>query len=179
MHKSFTHSAQRQLDLQRAARTDPQVRMFEDLIPATTDKSIYLTPTFSDTRCVHNHFWHLEGREMLRDLGYQGLILIPQNRGPSGGDKQTQHLHWCNEALTQASHLIFSIRKNQTEQEVRQIIHQLGVAIGRKSAGSTQTILVSAPDRHIPCPMTKFNLTAAEIPTFFTLHRLLCHLQDL
>ncbi len=179
MHKYFTHSAQRQLDIQRAARTDPQVRMFEDLIPVTTDKSIYLTPTFSDTKGVHKHFWHLEVREMLRDLGYQGLIFIPQNRGPCGRYKQTQHLHWCNEALTQASHLIFSISKNQTEQEVRQIIYQLGFAIGRKSTGSTQTILVSAPNKQIPCPLTKFNLKAAGIPTFFTLHRLLCHIQDM
>jgi hypothetical protein len=56
VNNSSAYFAQRQLDLQRAARIDSQVCMFEDLIPTTASKCIYLTPTFSDTKCVHNHF---------------------------------------------------------------------------------------------------------------------------
>lgn len=173
MNNLSEFSAQKQLDLQRAARVDTMVRMFEDVVPATNEESVYLTPTFSDTRNVHNHPWHVECCHSLRKLGYQGLILIPQNRVSYGGGNQRQSLEWCTEALTQASHLIFSINKNQAGQEVRQLIHQIGVALGRLSTGGTQTILISVPHRRLPCPMTKYSLMTAKIPIYSNLHELL------
>ena len=174
-----SYSAQRQLDLHRAARADPQVRMFDDIVPQANERSIYLSTTFSESRCHHNHFWHLACREMLRKLCYLGLILIPESRLPYGGNHNIQHMRWCSDALAQASHLIFVIEKNQNEQEVRQIIHQLGIVLGHKSVTSSQTILVSAPNRRIPCPLTKYNLSVAGIPVFSNLHELLHHMTDI
>jgi len=176
VQKATVYSAQRQLNLQREARADPQVCMFEDFVPNTGENSVYLVPTFSDTRCAHNHFWHLVYRELLRELGYHGVILIPQNRCSHGGSKQNQHLHWCEVAQAYASHVVFAIENNQTEQEVRQITHQIGISLGRRALGSSQVILVVAPKKRILCPLTRYHLAVEGIPIFSNPRGLLRHL---
>lgn len=172
MELACLETAERHLDRRRASRADTFVKMFDDPLPHGGEQSIYLTPTFSDSGYQHYQSWHHQCREMLREMNYTGIILIPESRSAHGGARKGQNLRWCAEALETATHLVFNF-KNQTESESRQLMYQLGYALGLKKCQEQKHILLVSQRNFTLGPLTHVHLLQSGILVHQSLNSLL------
>ena len=144
MSSTLTSNADQQIEWRKAAQADRHVHMYEDRLPIIGDSSIYLATTVSDTGVSNHQPWHFFFYHQLRmEADWKHPIFIPEQRKSVGGSKKAQHSVWRRQALAQAEHLVFNLKRGMPQKEINQLYQQIDLAIGRRGESGQQIWVVS------------------------------------
>jgi 8-oxo-dGTP pyrophosphatase MutT (NUDIX family) len=138
----------------------------QEPLPAKVRKSIFLAgPTPRDEATPS---WRPDAIQQLRDLGYDGHVLVPEDRETWNNDYLNQ-VEWETSALNMADVIVFWVPRNMKNMPALTTNIEWGVW------GASGKVVFGAPDTAESVRYMKWQCDKLKVPSFTTLRETLGH----